>query len=216
MISSVDRRQKFWIGSCAEPVVSCSVGGEKGNFDSAVTEKTFAMSDIFMVVSIGTVFIFDLHHDDRSVLCELKRFDEFEDAAVIGVLRLEKRLVHAAQVHPRFRQEPGGKGAEIPFGTDVATGAQDDHKSFLLRDSDIFHEIEPSGEIETAFAWFVEIPAEIGFKRIQPALTQFYNAVAPVVRMDAEIVHCTRTDLCFFSVDQNVASRNENGILRHF
>lgn len=177
-----------------------SVGGKEGDIQAVFPHFPFQEQQIFLIVSVRAVFVFDLTHKNRTAVGALILGKLWNQHLKIIVHLFQVSLVGTAQGKIAILQQPRRKSAKFPFGTDELAGA-DDHEKTEIRGglNKAFHVGNPL-EIELTFPWLVKIPGHVGFHRIESAGLQLQQAVAPIFGNGTEIMDRAGNNLQGFSV----------------
>ena len=114
----------------------------------------------------------------------------------------EKCGVVAAPHHAGFVLQPIGVTAEIPFGTDVGTGTQDNVHALLSANLDKFGQVGLPLEIKYARLSLVNVPKDIGRDCVDTHGLGSADAVAPIFLRYTGVVHFAANELLRFAVEQ--------------
>src|SRR5213075_2156936 len=109
-----------------------AVAGEERNVEAGFLQIAAKNADVFLVVPVRAVFVFNLHENDRSPTRGLERREFFADGAEITPARFKIAGVLRADLEVRNFQQPRGQPAEVPFGARIRPGSQDYLKPFAL------------------------------------------------------------------------------------
>ena len=93
-----------------------------------------------------------------------------EEGMVIPANLGQVPLIHTPQGDVFITEKPCGQTAELPFTADVRTGPENHIQSQLGSLVNIGGQIQHTSKVENAFLRLVEVPASIGFHRIEAAL----------------------------------------------
>ena len=144
--------------------------------------------DVGLVLTIRTVLVFHLHHDDGAAALDGQRcklfahflFEDFHALHEIGIL--------LAQTDVLLLEQPPWQSAHFPLGTDVWTGAHDDiHAVFLCQTAEFCH-VVLACEIEFSLRLFMDIPENVDTHGIHAQRLAHLDAVVPIGARDARIV----------------------------
>lgn len=89
------------------------------------------MLQIFLVVTVISIFVFALEHYDRAAVGAQKRAHHLKQLFQITLEIFHICRVRTAYLHAITALKPPGQTAEFPLGTDVRPGADDDHEALL-------------------------------------------------------------------------------------
>ena len=190
--AEVECRKKLFGRTSGKEVHAWTIRGEQRNVYTAFAEKVGKVVYIFVIVAVGAVFVFHLKHYHVAAAGNKAGAQDIEYGGKITLFVKQKFFIHAAHTHVAVVEQPRGQPAEIPFRTDIRAGADDRLQTLLRRDIEESPEIEPAAEIEAALRPLVKVPADIGFDRVEAALTELSESVSPILRHMAEIVNRTR------------------------
>ena len=193
MGTEVCNAEVFGKRTAGEHPVTRTVGGEQRAVNAAFTIDIDNGVEVFLVVAEGTVFVFDLYHDDvAAVGSETAGAEVFEQCMIVTSYLFEVAFVVAADGDVFVAEEPCRQTAEFPFTADVRTRTENDVQTELCGFVHISGEVKHTGEVKLTFLLFVQVPAGIGFNRVEAAFLQLGQAVVPVFARNTEVVHRTR------------------------
>ena len=192
--------------TAAEHPVGGTVGGEQLAVNAVFPVDFFYLQQVVPVIAVAAVFVFHLHHDHPAAVGDEMGPDPGQQLPVVGTNLFQIQRVIASQAHVGVGKQPGGQSAEFPFSADIRTGADNDVKSQLFSGFDVFFNIQHAAEVKLTLFAFVEIPAGIGFQRVEAAGFQLFQPVFPIFRHNPEIVHGTGNDPERLSVQQKVGT----------
>ena len=175
--------------------LSGSVTGDEWHVETGVFNHVAQFAEICLVVRVGTIFVFHLHHDDGATVGHGEALQLFAQTVDIAFASIEKLLVVAAPHHAFFVLQPIGVTAKVPFGTNVGTGAQDYVHSLLAANFYEFCEVGLSRKVKHARLALMDIPKNVGRHRVDAHGFGSLNAVAPIFCRNARIVHFTADEL---------------------
>ena len=105
-----------------------------------------------------------------------------------------------AHTHIAVAKKPGGQPAEVPFGAYIRAGSDYCIEPNLLSSLQKTPYIKPPCKIELSLLRLVQIPAHIGFNRVEACRLEFFQSVFPVFGQNAEIVYSAGIDVKLFTV----------------
>ena len=138
------------------------------------------VGDVFLVCRIGTVFIFDLYHNNIASFCDLEVGKLFPDFIHEQFGPFQEIRIVGTQFDIFFFQQPPGQSSHFPFGADVRAGAQHDIHIVFLSQAAESGNVVLSAEIEFAGFLFMNIPKGIDADRIHAKSFAKLDAVFPV------------------------------------
>ena len=161
--AKVCRRKQVLHRCILKNIIGRAIRLEQWYIDSAFAHHIPQRLDIFFVISKGTVFVFHLHHQNRSTLCDLQRRKIRHQHFVIVPDVTQIPLVARPQRHIAVCKQPCRESAKLPFRADIRGRTQDHPQSELLRKLYIAYKVcQPvklfPGKIKLALFRLVQIP----------------------------------------------------------
>ena len=124
------------------------------------------------VVAVAAVLVLHLHGEDGTAIGTQQGLYQFEYLQKVRPQPAQKPGIAAPQGDAVLEQ-PGGQSAQVPLGADVGAGPQDHIQPQFLGGFDVFHQIQPPGEVKFSLFALMEVPAAVGFQGIEAAGLQF-------------------------------------------
>nr|GEU28650.1 HTH-type transcriptional regulator PtxR, putative [Tanacetum cinerariifolium] len=184
------------------------VGGialEQRHIETAIEQHLAHGAHVVEVLAEEAVFVFDLHHQDRTAVRDLLPAQHPAHFLHPAPGRGHIALVAGAQeAVAGMLEQPPGQAAHFPLGARVRAGTQNHPQAFLLRQAAEFHGIALAGPVVFPFAPFVVIPEQVGAHGIEAHGLDGLEAVAPVFARHAGKMHFAAADLDPFAVEREV------------
>ena len=191
----------------------CPVTLEQGHIgESGSAYDVTDGSDVFLVFSISSVFVFHLHHDDVSSAGSLQVSQLLAQFVHEDLGTFQEIRVTGTQGNVFLLEQPPGQSAHFPFRADIRTGAQHDiHAVFLGQAAEAGHVIL-SFEVEFTRTLFMDVPEGIDTDGVHPQRLAHLDAVFPVFSRDTGVVDFCRFDQERFSVEQELLVSDFKGL----
>ncbi len=156
------------------------------------------------VGAVGAVLVLDLHEDDRAAPVDLPGLEHRCELLHVPLDRAQVlRLVTPDADGPRAEQ-PARQPAVGPLGADVGPRSDDRVHALGRHLVEEPSEVEPAAEVEDVLLRGMRVPRDVGLDRVQTHLARLADAVAPQIRVHAEVVQRPRQDLEGFAVEFEV------------
>ena len=107
------------------------IAGEEGHVETGILEDLAEFPHINRVVAVGAVFVFQLGYQDRSTFGDLQWTQHASDFIELGGGGFHEIRILAAEFDVRVFQQPPGRAAAIPPGTNVGSGTKHDPQAFF-------------------------------------------------------------------------------------
>ena len=179
--------------------------------DAGVLGDADELAQVVVIVGVCAVLVLDLDQDDGAAVADLQRGNDLVDALEVGghvghVLRLV-----AAHANGSVAEQPGGKAAVVPFGADVGAGAHDRVQAFFGNGAQEPVKVEAAVGDPGIGRGGVLIPGHVGLDGVEAHLAGLDDAIAPRVRMDAEVVQSAGEDAVRLTVEEEVSLADGEG-----
>ena len=160
------------------------------------------------VVVVGgagvAVFIFDLHHDQRTAPAHLQVAHLPVDLLDVAPAPLDILRIGGADFHIGIFRGPPRNAAVFDLGAAIRSRAQDRPQAVLAAEFQDVADIGQSGKRKLAFLRLNRVPEQIEADRVQTHCLGLLEARVPVLRLHAAEVHLAREEQCGLAVDEEL------------
>ncbi len=121
---------------------------------------------ILFVIGVAAVFIFYLHHYNRTALGDLQILHLWKQMGEITSDFFHKWGIIKPKPHHRILQQPIRQSPKFPLRTNIRCWSQNDIKPYFLCRLDKSPQIKDPIKLIDTFLCFMKIPRNIGFDGI--------------------------------------------------
>ena len=189
-------------------------GVEEGVVESIFFVDGFEVLHVGVVGAEVSVLVFDLGHEDGAASTDLEGSDFLGEAIDPAFCGDHEGGVVGAESSGGFGvgEEPGREATEIPLGTGVGAGAEDDVEAFLLGGLDEGDQIVVAGEVVVSGSGLVDVPEDIGGDGVEAHGAGHFETSVPVLAGDASVVELSGEDFEGFVVEGEVVCLDGEGV----
>ena len=190
--------------------LSGTIAGDERRVETGFLKHVFEFAKIDAVVAVGTIFVFNLHHEDVATVVDGVFSNLLAQAVDVSLTGSQKVGVVAAPNHVLVFLQPVGETAEVPFRTNVWARTEHNVEAQFLCRADELGEVGLTFEVEDARLALVDVPENVGRNAVDAHGFCTQHAVAPVFLRDARIVHfsayqgdglAVEPELAFFNLE---------------
>lgn len=156
---------------------------------------------IFRVMTVAAIFIFDLHGDNRSAAIVLQCRNLRQYHAPVGAHRIQKRFVAAPDLHFRMVHQPPGQPAVVAFTAGVRSRADDHMKPQFPGHAEKCFEVQVVLQPKPALFRFGEVPENVALDAVAAHGCRFLKPVTPAGTRQPEKMNHAGNDLHPFPGD---------------
>ena len=144
------------------------------------------------VLTIRTIFILNLHHDDRAPILDGQRSQLLAHLFLKDFHTLHEIRILLTQTDILLLQEPPRQTAHLPLSTNVWPGTYNDVHTILLTEATESSHVIIASKIKLSLLLFMNIPEHIKTNRIHAKSLTHFDAMLPVSTRNTRIVQLGR------------------------